>query len=106
MCTGYLGKNELKSQTFSTIRLVTHLSKTAETYDTEIIQAGWVENTEFLIVKKHFVKSKIIANRNACLPLYCFVTDFGRMRLSQCFCFLKCVWKVINIYLYIATLII
>ena len=89
MCTGYLGKNELKSQTFSTIRLVTHLSKTAETYDTEIIQAGWVENTEFLIVKKHFVKSKIIANRNACLPLYCFVTDFGRMRLSQCFCFFE-----------------
>ena len=89
MCAGFFGLNEQKKATYTNVRLVTELSQTTKVYDTEIIPAGWVENTEFLILKKHILKRNMSQIRNACLPLYCFIIEFGKMRLSQMFCFFE-----------------
>ena len=89
MCAGFFGYNNLKSQSTVNVRLVTHLSKTTEPYNTEIIPAGHIENTNFVILKKYAMKNLKMTSSTTPLPLFCFVIEFGKLRLSQAFCFFE-----------------
>ena len=86
-CAGYLGLNEQKNKTVTKVRLVTQLGKDFDIFNTEVIPQDSIENVSYKILRKTIIKKKGRASVNAALPLYCLITEFGKMRLSQVMCF-------------------
>ena len=84
-CSGYFGLNETKMKTKITHRLVTKLSKRYNPLTTEIKPVGSVGNVDFLILSKHFSRGQKRTSNHP-LPIYCLITEFGKMTLSKVMC--------------------
>ena len=107
-CSGYLGMNEQKNKTFTTVRLVTKLTRHVNYQNTEIVPLGSVGTLNFLMLRKTVENKRKLYSGSSPLPLYCLITEYGKLRLSQVMCFFETFLvpeKLIFVYSHIDNLI-
>ena len=83
-CSGYFGFNEFKAQAFTKNRLVTKIGQKFDC-NTEIKFLDSIGDVSFLVLRKQLL-TREKKNSNYPLPIYCLITEFGKMTLSKAFC--------------------
>ena len=88
---GYFGYNEIKHQTSTVCRLVTALPKRYiyNTYRSTVEDVAWIGKERIIFVKVlNFNQNQRRVSKCA-LPLYICVTEWGKKRLAETFCYFE-----------------
>ena len=84
-CSGYFGLNEAKSGAKVTHRICVKLNKRFDVSTTEVKQLDSVGNVNFILLSQTGAGCKKKTS-NSPLPIYCLITEFGKMTLSKVMC--------------------
>ena len=89
--TGFFGYNELKHNIVSSCRLVTQIPKRyhINKLNSQIKLIGCVNNTDILFVKVNKPKQKKRFVSHSALPIYISITEWGKKRMAEIFCFFE-----------------
>ena len=93
-CSGFFGYNYLKHSRYSKVRIIRFkgLSKNFQPGYAYIESCGEpIEGYDFIILSKQFQKANQTKRKpsQTPIPLYCLITEFGKLRLSQIMCFFE-----------------
>jgi len=89
---GFFGYNEMKHQTKSVCRLVTRLPQRyghQHYYKSQISDVAWIKNSQIMFLQTTKTTRKKRMSCQSALPLYICITEWGKKRLSEVFCFLE-----------------
>jgi hypothetical protein len=89
---GFFGYNETKHQTKSVCRLITKLPqryKHEHYYKSQISDVTIIKNTRIMFLQTTKTTNKKRMSCQSPLPLYICITEWGKKRLSEVFCFFE-----------------
>jgi hypothetical protein len=88
---GYFGYNESKHQSSTSCRLVTEIPQrySFKLFQSKIKNVAWIKNTRIIFVQVSKINNASRKVSKCALPLYICVTEWGKKRLAETFCYFE-----------------